>query len=463
MSRFLERRRDKALRRAAERRRAAILERRRVAPPGIARTLRARWVPGQRPGHRVSTAHLQAAYPFQAEGGLGARGVLIGPDASGGSFVYDPWELYGREITSPNIVIAGQVGSAKSSLVKSFLWRSRVFGRFAWVIDVKREYGPLAEAMGGTVVALRPGGDVCLNPLSPLAGPQKQRGLLRAVCTASLGRPLEPEEGEALAAALAEVSMHGDGEPTLRDVVAALLRPTERMADELATSADALAAKARAAALALKRLCDGDLRGMFDGPTSAELDFDAPIVVLDLHDVDASGPEALAILMTCGAAWMQARLDARRQEAELLGALPPKTLSVVDEAWRIFAQLGIGEWLQAQFKLARGYGQSNLVVMHRFSDMLAAGDAGSRQVRIAEGLLADAETRVIYRQAEDQIPLATELIGLTATEAALLPTLPRGQALWRVGQRSFLVQHVLSSVEEQLVNTDAAMLVGAAT
>ena len=52
--------------------------------------------PGERAGHQVSTAHFQAAYPAVAEAGLGARGVYIGADLHGGSFVYDPWLLYGR-------------------------------------------------------------------------------------------------------------------------------------------------------------------------------------------------------------------------------------------------------------------------------------------------------------------------------------------------------------------------------
>jgi hypothetical protein len=101
---------------------------------------RARALPAQRAGHRVSSAHVQAAYPFVAEGGLGSRGVYVGRDLHGGSFVYDPWELYGRELTDPNMVVVGHVGSAKSSLIKSLIFRQRVFGRTAHVIDVKREY-----------------------------------------------------------------------------------------------------------------------------------------------------------------------------------------------------------------------------------------------------------------------------------------------------------------------------------
>ena len=98
------------------------------------------------PGHRTTTAHIQAAYPFVAEGGLGGRGVYIGRDVYGGSFCYDPWELYGRELTSPNAVVIGIVGRAKSSLVKTYVFRQAVFGRQAWIVDVKGEYDRLAEA-----------------------------------------------------------------------------------------------------------------------------------------------------------------------------------------------------------------------------------------------------------------------------------------------------------------------------
>jgi hypothetical protein len=70
------------------------------------------------PHHQDTTAVLAGAYPFLAEGGLGSEGVFIGQDLySGGAFVFDPWVLYRRGvITSPNIVLAGIVGSGKSAL-----------------------------------------------------------------------------------------------------------------------------------------------------------------------------------------------------------------------------------------------------------------------------------------------------------------------------------------------------------
>jgi len=118
------------------------------------------------PAHVTTTRHLCAAYPLVSEAGLGHEGVLIGRDVLGGSFVYDPFVLYRQGVvTNPNMVVFGQIGRGKSSFVKSYLWRQAVFGRRAWVIDPKGEYGPLADAWGVAPVALRPGGPVRLNPL----------------------------------------------------------------------------------------------------------------------------------------------------------------------------------------------------------------------------------------------------------------------------------------------------------
>ena len=128
------------------------------------------------PGHRTTTAHIQGAYPFVAEGGLGGRGVYVGRDVYGGSFCYDPWELYGRELTSPNAVVIGMVGRAKSSLVKTYVWRQSLFGRQAWIVDVKGEYDRLCEAMRVVPIAL-PGRE---DPAQPVDAEWRHRAAARA-------------------------------------------------------------------------------------------------------------------------------------------------------------------------------------------------------------------------------------------------------------------------------------------
>jgi hypothetical protein len=430
------------------------------------------------PAHQVTTRNLGAAYPFIAEAGLGQRGVLIGDDLLGGSFVFDPFELYAAGVVSnPNLVVFGQIGRGKSSFVKSFLWRQAVFGRRAWVVDPKGEYGDLADAWGVRPVTLRPGGAVRLNPLDP--GPEDERSpgpgpdasdrrrmeLLASLASACLGRSLAPRERAALGAALLGVTS-GVPVPTVPMVVEALLTPSEDAAKSLRTTSRDLLEDGRDVALELRRLVHGDLAGMFDGPTTPGLDLSAPLVVLDLSALYTS--TALGVLMACATAWLQAALARTATAATLSSSSEGEGLPavrtgqgrfflVVDEAWAILSNLGVARWLQSSWKLSRAFGVSNVAVLHRVSDLRSVGASDSEQVALAQGLLADSETRVVYAQSPGELEAAAELLSLSATEADLLPQLRRGIGLWKVGQRSFLVRHRLSAMERRMVDTDAAM------
>ena len=403
-------------------------------------------VAGPPTAHRVTSAHLQAAYPFVAEGGLPCTRVYVGRDLFGSSFVFDPWQLYQqRIITGLNMLVLGMIGRGKSALIKSLVLRSVLHGIRGVVFDVKGEYARLAQALGCPPVRLAPGGAVRLNPLDPRSSLREQAELVEALAATALSRPLRAEERTALELALTQARQRCGGEATLPQVVAALLDPTPDMAAAIHTSAEAMAASCREAALELRRLCDGALAGMFDGPTTAGVDFTAPLVVVDLSAVYHS--PALPVVMTCVAAWLQTAL----------GSDDSHRMVVLDESWRMFSHLPIAAWMQQSFKLSRASGTMNVLVMHRLSDLASAGAAGSHQVRLAEGLLADTETRVVYGQPSSEVDKARELLGLSDTEAKLLPHLPRGQALWKVGSRSFLVEHRLSAGELALVDTDARM------
>lgn len=408
--------------------------------------------------HQATTRHLGAAYPFAAEPGLGGAGVLVGRDLFGGAFVYDPFVLYRQGLlSSPNMIVFGQIGRGKSAFVKSWLWRQSVFGRRAWVVDPKGEYGPLARAWGSEPLTLRPGGRLRLNPLdAPGPGAEapddvgrRRSELLCSLAGAGLGRPLTPAERTAVELGVAEASRRSS-DPTLPVVVDALLAPTAASAAVVRTDAAGLAADGRAVALELRRLVAGDLQGMFDGATSPQVALHGPVVVLDLSAVYHSA--ALGVLMTCAAAWLQASLRG--------GPSRGPVLLVVDEAWAILANLGVARWLQSSWKLSRAWGVANVAVLHRVSDLWAAGASGSEQANLSQGLLADSETRVVYAQPPSERSTAASLLGLSETEEELVGRLGRGVALWKVGGRAFLVQHRLSPDERPLIDTDARMAAG---
>jgi type IV secretory pathway VirB4 component len=413
--------------------------------------------PSRRPGHRLTTAHAQAAYPFVAADGLGSRGTYVGSDVHGSAFAYCPFELYGHAITSPNMAVFGQLGTAKSSLVKTLALRGVAFGHRSWVTDPKGEYERSCEAVGTTPITLHPGGTIRLNPITPIAGKRAQIGLLSAVTAAMLDRPMLPVEEAALREALTRATeLAGPcSEPTIPLVVSAMLTPDASAAERMALDQDRLVDESRDAALALRALCEGELAGMFDASTSPSLDLDGAMVVFDLSRVRNS--RALGILMACTNAFQWAVITRMHATAEAAGRHAPKIKRINDEGWRTLAVPGVDEQEQEQAKLARQHGVQNIYVFHRPSDMGAVGDAGSRRTRIVEGLLADVETRVIYRLSQGEVEHSRDLLALNDTEASMIPGLARGQALWKVGQRSFLVTHRISRLERWAVDTDARM------
>jgi type IV secretory pathway VirB4 component len=408
------------------------------------------------PAHHSTTAHLQALYPFQSPAGLGGRGCYIGQEVLGGSFCYDPWELYrANKVTNPNIVVAGQIGRGKSSLVKTYIWRQSAFGRQAVVIDPKGEFAPLAQRMGGTVIRLEPGSAVRLNPLD--RGPvgeiltdeeitRRQDQVLVSLAEAALHRDLHPEERTAVGLARQEASAML-AEPTIGDVVDVLLKPSPELAAQVNTTPARLAERSRDAALELRRLCEGDLKGMFDGPTTVEVDWDGPIVVLDLSALGSSG-DALGMVMACTMAWLHSAISRPDGVHRIL---------LLDEAWYLLSNLALARWLRSMFKLSRQYGLSNIIVVHRMSDLEAAGGEGSEATRIAQGLLSDTETRVVYAQSEGEVADTKRLLGLTDAEAEILPRLGRGVALWKVRQQTFIVDHRVGDREWDIIDTDQSM------
>ena len=411
------------------------------------------------PAHRATSEVLAGAYPFLAEEGLGTAGALVGQDAwSGTAFCYDPWALYARgQLTNPNIFLAGQIGRGKSALAKSLACRFIAFGRRVYVPgDPKGEWAAVARAVGGQAVKLAVGSSARLNPLDEGPRPSgvddvawraqvsaRRTGLLGALAEATLGRALSPTERSALDAALADALGRG-GVPVLPMVVDALLSPPGPYAE---SSVEQLSADGREVGHALARLVRGDLAGLFDGPSTVAFDPALPMLCLDLSAI--SGSETLVgLVMTCASTWLEAAL------ADPGGG---QRLVVYDEAWRLLAQPALLARMQAQWKLSRAWGLANLMVVHRLSDLDAVGDLGSQSRGLAQGLLGDTATRIIYNQPFDEAQAAGKLLGLTSVKVGQLPELAQGEGLWRVNERAFVVRHLLTDGELGLFDTNARM------
>lgn len=408
------------------------------------------------PAHQDTSATLAGVYPFLAEGGLGGEGVFVGQDlySGGGSFVFDPWVLYGRGvITAPNVVLAGIVGAGKSALAKALYTRSIPFGRRVYVPgDPKGEHSQIAKAVGGQAIVLGHGLPNRLNPLDAGQRPSqvsdaewaalvtaRRRDLIGALTETVLGRPLSPVEHTAVDIALAAAVARAQT-PILPTVVDAILNPD-------AANDHRLTEDGRIVGHALRRLVAGDLAGIFDGPSTVAFDPNLPMVSLDLSRV-AENNALISVLMTCASAWM---------ESALLDPNGGQRWVVYDEAWQLMQHPALLRRMDAHWRLARHYGIANMLIFHKLSDLDNVGDQGSAARALAASLLANAETRIIYRQEADQLGTTATALNLTGTEQKLLPQLGTGQGLWRIKDRSFVVQHQLHPSELAMFDTTARM------
>ncbi|HET7487955.1 MAG TPA: hypothetical protein VFJ85_08505 [Acidimicrobiales bacterium] len=419
-------------------------------------SLRLRW-------HRGTTAHVASLYPFSVRSAAGHQGPYVGLDvlAGGGEFCWDPFEAYGTgAVTNPNCWVFGEPGNGKSALVKSLLWRMAAVygtgegGRWFAIADPKGEYTGLAHHLGLEVLRLAPGGSTRLNPLADGPGAadeeaaqrtDRRAAMVLALVATVLDRPLNQVEDAALYRAVALLG-EGRGRPGLAELARLLRHPTRKLAQRLDTVPAALEPELHQVGFALDKLLSRSLRGMFDGAGGKPPRWDGPGVVLDLSAVPVES-EALPLVMVAAAGWL----------SQLLAGAGPQRVQVLDEAWALLANHHTARYLQSCFKLGRTYGVANICVAHRLSDLGAQADDGTATAKIATGLLADAATKILLRQAPGQLADASAGIGLSDPERHVVGHLAKGRALWRVGGRTAVVQHMLSTFEKDLCDTDSRM------
>lgn len=410
------------------------------------------------PRHRGTTANVSSAYPFAAESDLGAGGAYLGTNilTGGAGFAFDPFEAYKAGlVTNPNVLIAGEPGTGKSATAKCIVYRAcGAFGRWVAIADPKGEYLPLAEALGLDVVRLHPGGSARINPLDPGPGghvaadevARRQAVMVATLLGSVLRRDLTPLEDAVVSWCTAELGRARD-EPTLADLLLALAEPSDDVVERARMPRAELVRSVEAATYAVGKLLDRSLRGMFDGRTNVTLDWSGPGLVLDLSAIQHE-PEALTLVMLAATAWLQTVLA--RPDG------PPR-LQVLDEAWSLLGSERTSRYLQSCWKLGRAYGVANIAIVHRLSDLRSQADDGTATAKVSMGLLADTQTRVLFRQSTDQVDEARSMLGLTTSEAEVLGRLCRGRAIWKVGGRTAVVQHVVGEGERQFCDTDARM------
>ena len=404
----------------------------------------------------VTTRHSASAYPFQCQAGLPLVGPIIGQEVLGqGMFTYDPFCLYEAEtLLSPCMLVAGNKGYGKSAFVKAYLHRQSLAGKWLAILDPKGEYLDLAARDELSVLGLRPGGPLRLNPLDAGPTPAGDRdnvrgrriGVVVALAESAVGRPVTSDERSVVTAALMELERRGSRTaPTLRQVMDLLMQPTDDMAAELHTTGEGLAADAKSVARGLHRLVEGDLAGMFDGTSTTTVAWSGPGIVIDLSAVLQS--PAFSSILVCAGAWL----------AQVVAAKDRQRIIVVDECWKAIRDAGFVAWGEETQKLSRAYGVQFVTIVQRVSDLAAQADDGTATAKRAQGFVTEAETKVTFALSGGEARASRDVMDWTESEALLVPKLPRGRALWRVGEHGAIVQTILSPRDLAMCDSSQAM------
>jgi hypothetical protein len=444
------------------------------------------WAPTLPPlaGYQMTSEQTPVMWPLIAGDGLAPTGAPMGFDVlSGGSFYCDPLGWVNDDtipVTNPNVFIFGKPGRGKSALVKAFMLRMIRFGYRSLVLgDVKDEYEDLSRALGVEPYRIGPGLPGRINPLDlgPLAldwehqdhAEAARRGaiifnrwlaLIRGL-VGSQQVPFTPTEARLISHVLRDLTGWARGQTRLTPVTIpavwnALDNPGDALVDaSRCDSRQDFFDSTRPLRDALGSLCEGELEGLFDAPSTFQPSWRAPIQTLSLNPLHAAGNEAaVGIALMCLNSWGQGMRETAQPG--------DRRIVLRDEAW-MQTRLGVEavKTLDSNLRLSRNDGDIQLVTYHKPSDPLSAGDRGSQAAQIAKDLLHLADVRILMGQDEEVGNELGHLLGLTPMQQDLVTgwaMQDKGRALWMVGDQRYKIQTILTPIERQLTFTNQAVV-----
>lgn len=428
-------------------------------------------------------------YPFLLGSGLPAQGVPVGRDVLTGELVcVDPAGWTGKLTTNPGVWVMSQPGAGKSALVKRICLVYSAYGHLLVVPgDVKGEYSTLIQELGGSVVRIGHGAGR-LNPLDsgPLKahlhtlGPAQRANLLRvlngrrletlgALLASKQGLGRAPNEVERsalnLAVQLADEARPGV-DPIIPDVIAVLRLAPEPLRAKLAAGGETYQNLTRSVIAGLDNLCEGPLKGLFDGPTETSLDLSAPAVSVDISGLRARGPDVIAAGMIATWAYTYSSIDSARS----LGLLKSSLVLPMDEMWRALRSgPGLVDAMDEISRLNRTTNDVTIYVTHSLLDSESLPTESDRAK--ARGLMDRCDTWVIGASTDEELqrvggkrPLTEqERMMVTSWSSATSTGLDtsnqvhpgRGKYLIKLGSRpGIAVATDLTATEARLYHTD---------
>ena len=404
------------------------------------------------PSVTVSTRVAAVTYPWWFAGGVRSPGPVVGQDMLSGAapWTFDPFEAMAvKTVANPNVMVIGSPAKGKSSAAKTLgYWLAGAFGYRLIGIDVKAEYGLLADWLGVPILSLYPGGEMRVNPLDSdgsSEGHKVRLAFVSGLASTMVDRNLTSLEALALDKVVDHVVAKVN-QPVLADVLAVLLDPPDELCHRLRKTPAELLDGTADVRYGIMRLIEGAAAGMFNGRTTVNLDPSRGLIV----DVSRCRTDDMLLRL--------AMLAGMRAVDQMLSTVQHRSLVLNDETWRLGTTVQTAEWLRQRFKLGRQDALSNWAMVHRPGD-LASADDGTRLAKLGAGLIGDCDTKILFAAGNVTDARAqVEMLHLPEACVDMLMGFPPGRALVCCGEHHrSVVQFIRTPNLTRLTDTNQAI------
>ncbi len=394
-----------------------------------------------------STSSLATCMPFVSSELTMTDGtpVLYGINMLNGSLVmFDRFSL-----NNYNSVTLATSGAGKSFFVKLESIRYMGLGANVIIVDPNGEYRRLVDTYGGQYIRLASGSKHKINPLDvELVEEEEGKNFLVekilgvvSIIEVMINRKLSAREKKILLDSTEETykkfgitrnkeSLQEDTfdegseffqldagtkkMPTLSDLEGTLRQKggdAVNLADEL------------------EPYTSGVL-SLFNGETNVDLD--SNFIVFDIKDMEKELAD-LAMFITLEFIWNKIKRNDKKRR-----------LLVVDEAWQLMRNEQSANYLIGVAKIARKFNAGLSIISQNVEDFLKNN---------GEGIITNAEMKVLLRQSNADIEKLTQLFGMSASEQGFVRSAGKGEALLFLGGNRTAVQVIADELEFLLCDT----------
>ena len=442
--------------------------------------------------YQATTVQACGLFPFVAGSGAPTAGVPLGRHLLWGEVVCcDPFAWMDAGLTTNRgLFVLGQPGTGKSALAKRLCRGLMAFGAVPLVLgDAKPDYTALVRSAGGQVIRIGRGLDrinpldagplgTALGRLSGAAADQvrheiRGRRLAATLALCSLVRvdaAMTNAEETVLGAAvdLLASRLPAGVDPTVPSVLAVVREAPDRLVSAAEVdSVEEFRAETRRLRQTLRTLCEGSLKGVFDGPTSTPIDVTAPAVSVDISAVTTAGDTLLSAAMLSTWSYGFAVIDASTALAAAGLAAPRRYVAVLDELWRALRGApGLVDHADALTRVYRARDVAHLMLTHSLDDLAALPTDADRAK--ARGFIDRCAITALAGLPQRELDQVSAVVPLTDAEKQLVASwsspeswLPgarhpgRGRYLLKTGQRVGIpVEMTLVGDEPLLYDTD---------